>query len=91
MCKFCENNFKIKTTIGDKELHIYLDEDINKKLNIRLPFPLGGGITRPIFINYCPFCGEDLQELSCESCINYNIGDGIDDISYCKGCENREV
>ena len=89
MSRFCEDNKKIKTTIGDKELIIFLEEENKKILKIRLPHPLGGGITKPIKINYCPWCGKDLGELNCESCANYNIGDGIDDISQCEGCKFR--
>lgn len=31
MCKFCEDNFKIETTIDDRNLSLYLDND-NKKI-----------------------------------------------------------
>ena len=61
MCKFCEENFKIKTTIADRDLVIYLNEDNKKVLNIRLPFQEVGGVTRPLIIQYCPFCGNDLK------------------------------
>lgn len=87
MCKFCEENFKIETTIGDKDLLIYLDVDNKKVLNIRLPFQVGGGVTKPIIVQHCPFCGNDLRELNCKECANYNVGDGVDDISKCEGCE----
>ena len=71
MCKFCKGNKKIETTIDDRDLAVHLDEESKKILNIRLPYTLSGGITRPIIINFCPFCGNDL-------------GDGIDDISQNK-------
>lgn len=29
---------------------------------------------------------DDLREANCKECFNYNIGDGIDDISKCEGC-----
>lgn len=40
-------------------------------------------------INYCPMCGRDLTKENCEECYNYNIGDGIDDISKCEGCKYK--
>jgi hypothetical protein len=60
MCKFCEDKQKIETTIGDNKLIIKLDEEYSDVLNIRIPFS-GGGMTRPIVIWYCPFCGKKLQ------------------------------
>lgn len=38
-------------------------------------------------LNLCPFCGKDLQEINCGNCFNYNIGDGVDDLSLCNNCE----
>ena len=87
MCKFCEEDFKIETNIGDKELEIFLDSEDKRILTVRLPFAKnGGGITKPIIIEYCPFCNNDLKKLNCEECFNYNIGDGIDDIRECESC-----
>lgn len=85
MCKFCEINAKIDTTIGDYNLTLSLDEENLELLKIRLK--IGGmGLTRPIKISYCPFCGENLKEFYCRECSNYNIGDGVEDITECHEC-----
>ena len=34
-------------------------------------------------LNLCPFCGEDLQEVNCKDCFNYNGSDGVDYSSIC--------
>lgn len=41
-------------------------------------------------IHFCPYCGELLYEVNCLDCTNYNIGDGIDDIAHCHGCQFEE-
>ena len=89
MCKFCEDNKTIDTTIDSNEMKIFLDTENKRILNIRIGSS-SCGVTKPILINTCPFCGQDLQELNCLDCYNYTIGDGIDDISECKGCIYKE-
>lgn len=66
MCKFCEDNFKIETTIDDRNLSLYLDNNNKKILNIKISFDKTGGTTKPVSIEYCPFCAKDLEELNCE-------------------------
>lgn len=56
-CRFCsEESEKIKTTIGDHVLQLKLEKEV---LNIRIERG-SFGMTRPILISYCPFCGEKL-------------------------------
>lgn len=86
MCKFCEDGFKIDSTIDDKKLCLYLDSNNKKILNIKISSSETGGTIKPISIMYCPFCSKDLEELNCEECYNYNIGDGVDDPSICDKC-----
>lgn len=86
MCKFCEENKKLMTSIDDEDLSLILDEENRNILKIRIAYLSGMAVTKPIKIYYCPFCGKDLKELNCRICINYNLGDGVDDISYCEGC-----
>lgn len=83
MCNFCEGNFEIETTIGDDILELSLDEQDKRILKIRV-MSNQIGTTRPIIINNCPLCGEDLQEKNCEECAHYNMGDGYEDIEICK-------
>ena len=92
MCKFCEENKKLMTSIDDEDLSLILDEENRNILKIRIAYLSGMAVTKPIKIYYCPFCGKDLKELNCRICINYNLGDGVDDISYCKGggCNNEK-
>lgn len=89
MCKFCKDNNNIETTLGDNKAFIFIDEEDRRMLNIRIEYLPGLATTRPIKINFCPFCGNDLGELNCEECANYNLGDGIDDISYCEDCKYK--
>ena len=59
MCSFCDRKRSINTSIGDFPLKLSFDEDNNNFLKIRIE--QGSlGITRPIRINYCPFCGEKI-------------------------------
>lgn len=59
-CKFCsEESETIKTTIGDHDLHLRLGE-YKSILNVRIERG-SVGITRPIAINYCPYCGRQLR------------------------------
>lgn len=62
MCKFCEENYEIDTMVGERQVIIKLDEEQKEFVKIRLPFAGGGGITKPMQINYCPFCGKSLRE-----------------------------
>ena len=87
MCKFCEENKKLITSIGGEDLSLILDEENRNILKIRIAYLSRMAVTKPIKIYYCPFCGKDLKELNCRICINYNLGDGVDDISYCEGCK----
>ena len=75
------------TSIGDEDLSLILDEENRNILKIRIAYLSGMAVTKPIKIYYCPFCGKDLKELNCRICINYNLGDGVYDISYCEGCK----
>jgi len=60
MCSFCENGTKIKTTLGDDNLIVSLDDYCKELLQIRVE---RGSIasTRPIRISHCPFCGKRLK------------------------------
>lgn len=59
MCKFCDENYVIETTVGNKKLTLHLKEDSKEILDIRLSS--GIGLTKPVQINFCPFCGKRLK------------------------------
>lgn len=60
MCDFCNGNTKIDTTIAEYGLILRIDEERKDIIKIRLE--QGSiGMTRPIKISYCPFCGRSLD------------------------------
>ncbi|BAE47749.1 hypothetical protein G8S49_05545 [Clostridium botulinum C] len=61
MCKFCKEGYEIDTMVGEREVIIKIDEEQKDFIKVRVPFVGGGAITKPIQINYCPFCGEILK------------------------------
>jgi len=61
MCRFCEGNEVLETTIGDYGLTLHLDEETQCILNVRI---VDGniGISKPIVINNCLYCGKKLRQ-----------------------------
>lgn len=59
MCKFCEDNYNIVTTFGKEYMSIRMDEENNFIMKLRTVQD-GINLTKPIYINYCPFCGKEL-------------------------------
>ena len=62
MCKFCEVGEDIEFTIDDRPVILRFDDEYPNVLNVRLPFPYGGAITKPLVINYCFVCGRKLGD-----------------------------
>lgn len=62
MCKFCELGEDIEFTIEDRPVILRFDDEYPNVLKVRLPFPCGGAITKPIVINYCFVCGRKLGD-----------------------------
>jgi len=60
LCDFCERVTNINTTIGDLFLKLSLDDEYNNILKIIIDHG-GMGITRPIKIYYCFYCGKKLD------------------------------
>lgn len=62
MCKFCEAGEDIEFTFYDRPVILRLDDEHSDILKVRLPFPYGGAITKPLIINYCFICGKKLGD-----------------------------
>ena len=65
MCKFCrgEQLIELKNKLMDKDVEIYISDEC--LLNIRISATHINsliGLTSPIRIEFCPFCGFKLNE-----------------------------
>ncbi len=82
-CKYCnpDASYGNNSIYKDEELDVYIVKDwlhLHKR---------GMTLASKVRINFCPVCGANIKENHCEKCFNYNIGEGIEDIRECSGCE----